>query len=263
MERIYAFSPLGPPLIGAHSHQTPMHNRRRSSTVAGLDVEEFRQSKARRQSIINSMTKLEQGVEKAIMSSTSSDLGRYDSKLSTIQQASRLLCLPAELRNKIYTHLFESDPPLIKPTYTLPGILKTCRQIFHEAVGLYYSATPFRCLDESSTVSWLTTLPQKYLDLISEVRYDTRWIMFITPLIPVPGAEGWLFRQLVEKLEMRERGLEVVNGLLGVRDEEDGGWREGRLKVSFYSKRMASTENGILWTDKPGLGESVTANEDV
>ncbi|KAF7193311.1 hypothetical protein HII31_05405, partial [Pseudocercospora fuligena] len=81
--------------------------------------------------------------------------------------------------------------------------------------------------------------------------------IFSTPLIPVPGAEGWLFRQLVERLE--GKGFEV-DELVGGR-EENGGWREGRLKVSFYSQRLGSKENGILWTNKLGLVGSVT-NED-
>lgn len=114
---------------------------------------------------------------------------------------SRLLSLPPELRNEIYNNLFppssEGSVERIKPGYELPGLLLTCKQVHAECMGLYYSNSIFRCLDEDSAVSWLTNLPRKWLDMIEEVRYDTRWIIFMTPFIPVPGAECWLFQNLV------------------------------------------------------------------
>ncbi|EME78834.1 uncharacterized protein MYCFIDRAFT_83816 [Pseudocercospora fijiensis CIRAD86] len=255
MDHIHAFSPLGPPLIGAHSHQIPMHNRRRSSIVAGLDIEEFRQAKARRQCITNIKCESRAEEESEPKKST---VPSPNPQLQTSKQTSPFLTLPAELRNKIYTSLFESSgPPLIKPTYTLPNLLWSNRQIFSEAIGLYYTTSPpFRCLDETSTISWLTTLPKQFLDAIPEIRYDTRWIIFVTPLIPVPGAEGWLFRALIEKLEGRGVGV-CERGLVGRRNEV-GEWREGKLKISYYSKRLGCKENGIFWTDKVGLVESVT-----
>lgn len=114
------------------------------------------------------------------------------------EQPSRFLSLPPELRNEIYNALF---PPQsverIKPDYAFPGFLLANKQIAAEATGLYYANTIFRCLDEASAVSWLVHLPSKWLELVEEVRYDTRWIIFETPFIPVPGAEGWLYRGLV------------------------------------------------------------------
>ncbi|KAI5362857.1 hypothetical protein Slin15195_G102380 [Septoria linicola] len=207
--------------------------------------------------------------------------------LSTLRLArqksltSRLLALPPELRNQIYTTYFspsssDSNIPRIKPDYTLPPLLKTCRQIYSEAIGLYYSSAPaFRCLDEDSAVKWLCALPEKFLSLIQEVRYDTRWIIFVTPYIPVPGAECWLCGKLVRRLE--GRGSEVGRLLFlegkegdgngekeGDEGEEDEGGGEeemeemergtGKLKVSFYRR---GAENGIVWTNKPGLIEVV------
>lgn len=129
-----------------------------------------------------------------------------DSTIEDAPKQSRFLSLPAELRNAIYSALFPpSDPDKdsdghvqrIKSSYRLPGLLLTCKQIHSECMGLYYSNTIFRCLDETSAVNWLANLPRRWLNLVPEVRYDTRWIIFVTPFIPVPGAEGWLFQNLV------------------------------------------------------------------
>lgn len=114
------------------------------------------------------------------------------------EQPSHFLSLPPELRNEIYSALFPpQNVERIKPDYAFPGFLLANKQIASEATGLYYANTIFRCLDEASAVDWLTTLPSKWLNLVEEVRYDTRWIIFETPFIPVPGAEGWLYRELV------------------------------------------------------------------
>ena len=90
------------------------------------------------------------------------------------------------------------------------------------------------------------------MDLVPEVRYDTRWIIFMTPMIPVPGVECHLFQSLVKKL--RERGFDVNQ--LGQRVGKDGEpYGEAKLKVSFYGKGGG----GIKWTDKPGCIEDVRA----
>ncbi|KAF2162710.1 hypothetical protein M409DRAFT_26947 [Zasmidium cellare ATCC 36951] len=165
---------------------------------------------------------------------------------------SKFLSLPPELRNEIYTALFppssEGSVQRIKPGYELPGLLLTCKQIHSECMGLYYSNSIFRCLDEDSAVSWLTNLPPKWLDMIEEVRYDTRWIIFMTPFIPVPEAECWLFQNLIKRLNAR--GFDI-NGL-GTRVGPDGvELGDGKLKVSFYGS------GGVKWTDKPGLIDPV------
>ncbi|KAK4494829.1 hypothetical protein PRZ48_014185 [Zasmidium cellare] len=165
---------------------------------------------------------------------------------------SKFLSLPPELRNEIYTALFppssEGSVQRIKPGYELPGLLLSCKQIHAECMGLYYSNSIFRCLDEDSAVSWLSNLPRKWLDMIEEVRYDTRWIIFMTPFIPVPGAECWLFQSLVKRLS--ERGFDINQ--LGTRIGPDGvELGDGKLKVSFYGS------GGVKWTDKPGLIDTV------
>lgn len=69
------------------------------------------------------------------------------------QQHSRLLNLPAELRNQIYEYTFSSSPVEIsrrsflkqnpKGLLKSSGLLLACKQIHHEAAQLYYSLTTF------------------------------------------------------------------------------------------------------------------------
>lgn len=158
------------------------------------------------------------------------------------------MTLPPEIRNEIYTALFKDEIQRIKPEYSLPGILSACRQTYTEAIGLFYSISVFRCLDEDSTVSWLVALPQEISFLITEMRYDTRWMIFVRPFIPVPGAECWLFQNLVSRLAERGFDLHAWNG-----ESKEG---EGRVKVSWY---QGGKGGGIRWTDKPGLIEIIQA----
>lgn len=63
-------------------------------------------------------------------------------------QQSRLLSLPAELRNKIYRlSLLESRRIMIGSAYPLPsqpGLLQTCRQLRLESSNIYYKENRFR-----------------------------------------------------------------------------------------------------------------------
>lgn len=119
-------------------------------------------------------------------------------------------------------------------------------------------------------MKWLVNLPERYRSMLKEVRFDTRWIIFSTPFIPVPGAELWLVGELVGKLEKRgfdcERWLfreDVGSGRAEEEDEEEPEngvtTTTGKLKCSFYRRGGGGQEGAIVWTDKPGLIESVTA----
>lgn len=73
------------------------------------------------------------------------------------------------------------------------------------------------------------------------MRYDARWIIFVTPFIPVPGAECWLWVEFVRKA--RERGV-VVEG-------EGRVFGEGVWRVSFYDGRGGG---GVRWTGAERVG---------
>lgn len=137
----------------------------------------------------------------------------------------------------IYVALFTSETQRIRSQYNLPGLLTVNKQIHHEAIAMYYATSLFRCLDEDSTVYWLVRLPSRYRELIQEVRYDTRWIIFVRPYIPVPGAEGWLWLNLCRRLEAQGVDVEAFG-------------KAGRLKISHY--RAGEGGGDIVWTDRPG-----------
>lgn len=60
------------------------------------------------------------------------------------QSVSRLLALPAELRNKIYHFsLVDEDEIFITSELKPPSLLSTCRQVRNEALQIYYFANSF------------------------------------------------------------------------------------------------------------------------
>ncbi|KAI6886153.1 hypothetical protein KC363_g1554 [Hortaea werneckii] len=63
-----------------------------------------------------------------------------------IKQDSRLLDLPPELRNSIYTHVLATDEVIQIPAagkLTRPPLLRVCQQITDDATLLYYSCNRF------------------------------------------------------------------------------------------------------------------------
>ncbi|CAK1354207.1 unnamed protein product [Cercospora beticola] len=124
------------------------------------------------------------------------------------QQASRLMALPAELRNRIWTYVFEGsvqelrvdgfytpgmkglwrDPSGPPPTtrvmagswsyYTSPPpLLSTCKQVYTEAIGIYYSTTTFlskvpACeMSAEKLVAWMKKIGPERAKLIGNVRF--------------------------------------------------------------------------------------------
>ncbi|CAK1354192.1 unnamed protein product [Cercospora beticola] len=94
------------------------------------------------------------------------------------QEQSRLMSLPAELRNHIYAYSLggvwlglhdydESDKDKLLDARNAPGILLTCKRIHQEAIGIFYSTAIFSfplawCNDEpifnTRTKQWLTSI---------------------------------------------------------------------------------------------------------
>ena len=100
--------------------------------------------------------------------------------MSTNQIQSQLLRLPAELRDQIYQYTFEGDifdvdkPRLKKPhRRNTIGLLLSCEQIHDEAIELYYKHTTFFFVDWNEGTDWLKERPYRYIDLISDLRFDT------------------------------------------------------------------------------------------
>ena len=91
-------------------------------------------------------------------------------------QNSPLLCLPAELRNQIYTSLFDLENKVEVPVagrVTRPPLLKTCRSITEEASHLYYANSNFHATitpnNAADLISWLLSIGRKNSHAISEI----------------------------------------------------------------------------------------------
>lgn len=222
--------------------ESETQDRRRSSTlpVPGLDSNTLRQQNTSRRSSVLTITELE--LPDLNISSPSRRTALSSGAHSMATTTSRFLQLPAEIRIHIASIYFQhaENLPRIRPAYNIPSLLKTCRTVYTEAIALYYASSPFRCLDEASTIHWLCSLPPKFLAMIPEVRYDTRWIIFVTPYIPIPGTELWLWQNLLKKLDANGLDLET---LLDV-EAKNGG--SAKMKISFYRK---GAEGGIVWMD--------------
>lgn len=98
-------------------------------------------------------------------------LAPHDSKSPTNNdRKSRLLALPAELRNAIYSLVLVEPSDIVISTkhYSQPpALLATCRQVREEASSLYYSLNRFHFMVSDSQPNtptlWLSQLPPKAL----------------------------------------------------------------------------------------------------
>lgn len=94
------------------------------------------------------------------------------------QDDSRLTRLPAELRNRIY-ELALPDTIIIprrRPKMGIPcnkvcapGLLLTCKQIYQEAIGLYYSSTSFWFKIPDDFARWARIIGIKKLKVIRKI----------------------------------------------------------------------------------------------
>ncbi|PPJ58950.1 hypothetical protein CBER1_04086 [Cercospora berteroae] len=117
--------------------------------------------------------------------------GRRRAEADDTQPPSELMSLPAELRNRIWTYLFEdSIQELHGSGYTTygmegnwkycskpPHLLLTCQQLYTEAIGIYYSSSTFfgkitahkKSADKFKT--WMRTIGIERASLIKNVRF--------------------------------------------------------------------------------------------
>ena len=120
------------------------------------------------------------------------------------KQPCRLLALPAELRNKIYTMAFEDEvieDPLdknwVEPRhFQAPPLLMTCHQIYDEARLLFYATATFRATYNADLCAWFGHIPEMSRRHIRRVQFfvslDT-WMMATQPSLgtrPLHFASG-------------------------------------------------------------------------
>ena len=85
--------------------------------------------------------------------------------------------LPPELRNRIYELLLlpntnEQGPYSISRHRLNPAILNVNRQIRSESAGIFFQNNTFQFSDPAICLRWLRTVPLKYREMITEIRYD-------------------------------------------------------------------------------------------
>ena len=54
-----------------------------------------------------------------------------------------------------------------------PCLLLACKQIFSEALEIYYASMTFKFVSQKKTVAWLSRLPEKSRKAVRNLRYDT------------------------------------------------------------------------------------------
>lgn len=107
-----------------------------------------------------------------------------------LQPTSRLLSLPAELRNRIYEYaVSEQDAYHLsrgprwmswapgyrtnRTAFQTPAILQVCRQTSAEASPIFYSITAFQYNDAWVLTSWLKMLDNKNVQHIRKIHMQT------------------------------------------------------------------------------------------
>ena len=137
--------------------------------------------------------------------------------------------LPVEIRLLVYSYLFESTIQLLG---NLPGILKTSKTIYLEAIALYYTLATFifwanpQSLEQNLQI--YCNLPTKYKNLIRSLRYATIFpasTNAATALVPLNQA--WQIAA--------EKSIALPPGLLQVR----------------VRRRVESGDEEIVWTSDP------------
>lgn len=66
----------------------------------------------------------------------------------------------------------------------------SCKQVYEEAIGIYYETTTFAFTDPTAGENWLFTIPCQYLVAISKVRFDA--IKHHSDTDPAPTQPGYL-----------------------------------------------------------------------
>ena len=142
----------------------------------------------------------------------------------------RLLDLPPELRTTIYEHVFASTPVEITMMPCDPHpMLLTCKQIYNEAILIFYGMTNFYFDDHMDCFEWMEKLPKWICEAINTLSYHTEDEKIWIP----PGSlevMRWSIKERAGALEeyLADEGINL---------------RPGVLKVCLLSRKFR-----VLWT---------------
>ncbi|GIZ39059.1 hypothetical protein CKM354_000245100 [Cercospora kikuchii] len=191
------------------------------------------------------------------------------------QPPSKLMSLPAELRNRIWTYVFEGSVQELRVDgYYVPGmtslsrdlsdpssttsfregvwsyyssappLLCTCKQVYTEAIGIYYSTTTFfskapACeLSASNFKAWMQKIGTERAKLIENVRFFVAG--FYDDLIRVDFDADWN-DEIIRRSSTR---LQNVQDAL-VDERSDG------LHISVNLWYHSEEEGFEIWTSNP------------
>ncbi|CAK1354206.1 uncharacterized protein RHO25_001975 [Cercospora beticola] len=181
------------------------------------------------------------------------------SKRSMNPLPSRLMSLPAELRNRVWTAVFEGWTQRIdyynraqkwtaadKAYRRQPPLLSTCKQIYAEAVGIYYSKAIFftsiissECADRVLR-TWLYKIGSERAKLVRNVRCH----LSMTP---------WWLEDLNVKSDPRERHWRIHNHEDRLRWARDvaaaNGGSEAVIKGDLWYE--SDWDRIVIWTSDP------------
>ncbi|KAF2482998.1 hypothetical protein BDY17DRAFT_296609 [Neohortaea acidophila] len=160
------------------------------------------------------------------------------------QSASRLLSLPRELRDKIYSHLFHDPPSWIRLDVVCPldaalfkdsctpsanshaiqlyGLLLSCRQIYAEAFHFYYPSSVFYLYSVNAAVRRLALMKPEYREQLKCVKVclpiheETAFFSWI-PEVHKEASRNRMRRSRLEALllTMDREGIKLPAGVLG------------------------------------------------
>lgn len=93
----------------------------------------------------------------------------------TDQSASPIFKLPPELRNAIYSLVFQDHTVEVVSVERYlkaqpPGLLITCKQLYTEAVEVYYSNVAAEGKSVDDVFDWALRMPKQYYNLVPELR---------------------------------------------------------------------------------------------
>ncbi|KAK5111469.1 hypothetical protein LTR62_004921 [Meristemomyces frigidus] len=93
---------------------------------------------------------------------------------SVYQPESPLLALPPELRNLIYEHAFDRFSARFEfaKWYPPPGILLSCKQVYHESLSIFYATAAFRSTSRNLIEQRLLRLRRRHRKLVSRLQLD-------------------------------------------------------------------------------------------
>jgi hypothetical protein len=102
------------------------------------------------------------------------------------QTSSNLLTLPPEIRNLFYEAIFEDFTAELIPMqwYESPSILRVCRQLYGEAISIFYSTATFRARSSKILERRLSRLRMSHRRLVRKVQVDS---VNNEEVIPIPA----------------------------------------------------------------------------